>query len=485
MVQAKGILPRDEDREVLYRNPHMAGYFVGVLLDDALDRAGAEAWLHEVSALVDALVLRDPAEPGQDKGDKVAAVAIGLAPSFFWRDDTSPRFGADLEPPAGFATGLTPVLQQVEPLASLPRASADVMFYVASVREDRVNSFMTGLKATTPVRGLTLERGYQRSNLTEPFGYRDALRNVVPGTSRAPVAFVHRDEREADEPAWAEDGSYMAYMKIRQHPEQFNSLPEQQRDEVIGRLKDGTRLDLVGQGVEPGQEPDSVPEGLPPTAHVRKAGPRGSNDEVQIFRRGLPYMETTSDGELREGLHFCSFQASLDQFDVVFSDWCRNVHFPSASGEDPGADALLDPARGFTTIEAAGFYFVPPYQEAGLAAAVFGTSATAKKPKTGRLVVHKRVRDQADPARRFERRGFRFQVLNDQQQPEGEEFESDGTGRAVYDGVLDMEQTYTVQETFSPIANVALQSMPFTMDKPNKQLQMENVVTQPNTPYGG
>lgn len=33
-------------------------------------------------------------------------------------------------------------------------------------------------------------------------------------------------------------------------------------------------------------------------------------------------METTPAGDLKVGLHFCSFQASLDQFDVVFNDWC-------------------------------------------------------------------------------------------------------------------------------------------------------------------
>jgi hypothetical protein len=37
------------------------------------------------------------------------------------------------------------------------------------------------------------------------------------------------------------------------------------------------------------------------------------------FRRGIPFIETTSDGQLRVGLNFCSFQASLVQFDVVFT----------------------------------------------------------------------------------------------------------------------------------------------------------------------
>ena len=98
--------------------------------------------------------------------------------------------------------------------------------------------------------------------------------------------------------------------------------------QVIGRTKDGTRLDLVGQGVDPKREPADPPPNLLPTAHVRKAGPRGPHDDTQIFRRGLPFFETTPDGQVRVGLQFCSFQASLDQFDVVFNDWIASRQFP-------------------------------------------------------------------------------------------------------------------------------------------------------------
>src|SRR5439155_23568085 len=90
MAQAKGILPRREERQVLYKNPQMCGYFIAVKLDPAIDRTRAEAWLASVSTAVDELVARLPAE-GEEEGRKVAAVAIGLAPSFFTTDGT-PRF---------------------------------------------------------------------------------------------------------------------------------------------------------------------------------------------------------------------------------------------------------------------------------------------------------------------------------------------------------------------------------------------------------
>jgi hypothetical protein len=83
MAQAKGILPRRDDREVLYKNPQTCGYFVAVKLDPAIDRARVEAWLGAVSGLSDELVERLPPERGAEKGRKVATVAVGLAPGFF------------------------------------------------------------------------------------------------------------------------------------------------------------------------------------------------------------------------------------------------------------------------------------------------------------------------------------------------------------------------------------------------------------------
>jgi hypothetical protein len=57
VAQAKGILPRGNDKDVLYKSPKTCGYFVTVKLDPAIDRSRAEAWLAQVSALVDQLVL--------------------------------------------------------------------------------------------------------------------------------------------------------------------------------------------------------------------------------------------------------------------------------------------------------------------------------------------------------------------------------------------------------------------------------------------
>jgi hypothetical protein len=280
----------------------------------------------------------------------------------------------------------------------------------------------------------------------------------------------------------------MAFMRITQRPNNFAALPDDgARDAIIGRTKDGARLDLTGTGTRAHDEPADPPPALSPTSHVLKAGPRGVHDAVQIFRRGMPFMEANRDGQLRVGLNFCSFQAALDQFDVVFSHWMMNRTFPpQPGGAEAGVDALMDPARQLTAIEKVGFFFVPPHHEEGLAAAVFAAPPD-RKPKTGRLVVHKRVVDQSDPARRFERRGFVFQIVDGQGQPvPGSQFETDSTGRGLCPVELDIGQAYTLDEVASNVvANVQPTDVAFQMDKPNKQLQIVNQVTQPNTPYGG
>ena len=56
MTQAKGVLPRREDKDVLYKNPRTCGYFIAVRLAAEADRSAVEEWLHSVSGFVDELV---------------------------------------------------------------------------------------------------------------------------------------------------------------------------------------------------------------------------------------------------------------------------------------------------------------------------------------------------------------------------------------------------------------------------------------------
>lgn len=481
MAQAKGILPRHhEETRTLYGNPRTCGYFIGVTLRADLDRAGVQSWVQRVSGYVDGLVVRLAPDPGQQEGDKVAAVAVGLAPSLFTTSG-APRFAPPLECPADFDPGTSespnPLVWDAPALAAVGRVAADVMFYVASAFEARVAQFIEQLQDTSPdVVAISVERGYQRLDGTEPFGYADGVRNIPRGI-RSIHVFVDPD-RQVEEPRWAQGGSYMAFVRIGQNRDAFRQLPDDAtRDAVIGRRTDGTRLDL--DGVDPKREPSEPLPNLPPASHVGKAAPRGRHDEIQIFRRGLPFVEAR-DGTLRVGLQFASFQASLDQFDTVLNDWMLSPNFPA---DGAGPDALFDPARGLTTIEQIGVYFVPPHDDRHLAATLFDRPPT--RVRQGRLAVRKRVVDSTDPSRRFERGGFTFRVLDATGQQVGEAFTTSSSGRGVFGGRLQIGSTYTLEEISSPVANVTLARIQFDMTRPNQQLRIVNTVSQPNTPYGG
>jgi deferrochelatase/peroxidase EfeB len=483
MAQAKGILPRREDRVI--KSPAAEGYFISVSLLPDITRPEVEALLRDhVSRLVDELVARLPDDYGGPNrlagigsgGDRVAAVAVGFAPSFFLRDGAA-RFDPPLQLPA--------CLTSLPPNVPGTSVSAEIMFYVVSLSEARVCAFISGLWAARPngVVAVDVDRGYQRLDGTEAFGYADGLRNVS-WNDRFGVAFIHRDDGEIEEPPVVEGGSYMAYLKIVQNPDAFAQLDATQQDQVIGRQRDGTRLDLVGQNVPPRREPsEPPPDGLPAASHVRKVGPRGPHDDVQIFRRGLPFIETVS-GQVRVGLQFVSFQASLDQFDVVFNDWMMNPHFPTQGG---GVDALLDPARAFATIERHGFFFIPPYEEGRFIGATLfeeDTEGRGRRRTTGRIAIRKRVVDPNNPGARFERGGFRFQIIDQATGSVVAELTTDSKGHAITEA-LEIDKTYVLRELPHPERG-NIQPAPddtFVLDRPRMVRRPQNTITQPG-PYG-
>ena len=471
MTQAKGVLPTGEDREVLYRNPRTNGYFIGVQLHPFGSLDELKSWLTQVDGAIDALVEKELVE---GKPARLASVAVGFGPSFFAMAEQlgSPvdrrpvgLLDAD-QPAAGWFPGCT-------------QATHHVLFYVASVTEARVSAFLRTIAISGYAASVVLERGYQRPDETEPFGYKDGVRNVR-SSRRYEVVYVHTDGDEPDEPAWTDGGTYMVAMKIVQNVEAFNALPDQQaRDGVIGRRPDGSRLDLA-EGLDPHDESADVPAGLPANSHVRKAAPRGAHDDVEIFRRGLPFFEVV-DGRIREGLMFCSFQANPSQFDAIFSDWMLSQHFPQQSA---GHDALMTPA--FTEPPtSAGLYFVPPHNDEGLAATLFSV-AEKRRPRTGRLAIQKRVGNPAGPAERFERGGFTFYVTGeDGAKVEGSDFTTKSTGRGVCPVPLNLDNNYTLVEAAAP-AGLPVQQLvtvPFTMDRPNKHLLVPNTGTQSGS-YG-
>jgi len=109
----------------------------------------------------------------------------------------------------------------------------------------------------------------------------------------------------------------------------FNKLSLEDQELVIGRTK-----------------PDSVELSdrvKPPTAHIARTSITVGNEEIQIFRRSVPY------GSVKEyGLYFLAFSADPSRFDRML----RRMYGTSGDGI---RDRLLD----FSRPVSGSYYFAP------------------------------------------------------------------------------------------------------------------------------
>lgn len=340
MAHADGVLP-DE----ISRDPRSESWLVFV---DFADGADVKGWLENTATPAVQRLTCDQGELG-----RLATCTTGFGGSLFDKVNL-----ANLKPSA--VTSSLP--------ASIPTESHDLVFYVFALSDALVADFLRSIDTPGVVKGVTLERGYQRGNHREVFGQLDGLRNI-PAVDRPGVAFVSDDDPEPD---WARGGASMAYLKIQQHVDAWGNLSAEDQAAVIGRRPDGTRLDLPA-GTDPTSEGQFTEPNTPsPCAHVRKAGPRGgpTQDGVRIFRRGTPFIEA-DNGVLAEGLQFVSYQASVDDFLTILQRWMLNAGFPTS---DAGVDSLLDPAKGLTSILKGGLYFAVPHDPRFIGAGLFDSA---------------------------------------------------------------------------------------------------------------
>jgi Dyp-type peroxidase family len=354
---ADGVLP-----DAVSRDPRAESWLVFV---DFASAANVEAWLQQIATPAVAALTADLSQVGQ-----VAVCTTGVGPSLF----------AKANQPTNAPHGLSgPGLP-----SSVPADPHDLVFYVFATSDAQVAVFLRAINSDPQAKVTAIERGYQRAEGREVFGQRDGLRNVIPATDRALVAFVGDDE--PDEPAWSRGGAYMTYMKIVQNINAWNQLDADAQTTIIGRRLDGSRLDLPA-GTDPATEPAFAPGASTPpaTAHVRKAGPRGANeDPVRIFRRGAPFIEC-DNGALVEGLQFVSYQASMDDLATILQRWMLNSGFPVVNS---GVDALFDPAKALTNIVKGGLYFAVPHDDRFIGAGIFDPVNTAAGSLVARVTLN-------------------------------------------------------------------------------------------------
>lgn len=185
------------------------------------------------------------------------------------------------------------------------------------------------------------------------------------GPSNQPVFPPDLRPFTGTEPAWARNGSYLAARVSVTDLPTWDAQALSDQEATIGRHKtSGISLDLdntpgATAATPPAFASDQTNEQVAVAAHIRRANPRGSADDLarRIFRRGYPLYEGGSP-TLRRGLVFLAYGRTIStQFEFIFRGWLNNPDFPT-----PGAG--VDRLRRFDThVLAGGYYFVPPLDD--------------------------------------------------------------------------------------------------------------------------
>ncbi|EIN06909.1 peroxidase TAP [Punctularia strigosozonata HHB-11173 SS5] len=219
----------------------------------------------------------------------------------------------------------------------------------------------------------------------EHFGYLDGISNPgitdfttnpFPGQSvvQNGILLLGEDGDTITRPAWAVDGSFLAFRKLRQFVPEYNkflldnavqspagNLTQQQGADLlgarlIGRWPSGAPVDLTPMADDPELGADATrnnnfdythPDSnitsdqshCPFTAHLRKVRPRADLNDTnvinQAIRAGLPYgPEVTAEeaasntSSIDRGLAFVMYQSNIENgFRFQQTKWSSNANF--------------------------------------------------------------------------------------------------------------------------------------------------------------
>jgi deferrochelatase/peroxidase EfeB len=166
------------------------------------------------------------------------------------------------------------------------------------------------------------------------------------------------------EPEWCHNGSYVVVRASTFDAAAWDARALGDQEHTVGRFKlSGQPLDhaddVTGDIAEPNFAADPDGNTTPLTAHVRKANPRGPDDDNRrIFRRGYPLIIHSPQNGPQRGLVFICFGRTITtQFEFITRAWTANPNFPR---QGAGVDAL----RAIETVLCGGYFFAPPLANA-------------------------------------------------------------------------------------------------------------------------
>lgn len=219
----------------------------------------------------------------------------------------------------GIGPGFLPALglQRLQPdgLADLPAFSKDKLqkrwtggqLFLQVGADDAVIAATAARHLVAAAAGVAEVRWWQRG-FSSPT--RRNLMGQVDGTANLAVddpLFAATVWSADTQPEWLRGGSYVAVRRIRMLLDEWNALPLEKQEEIIGRFKDsgapfgGTKETDVPDLSAQNARRELV---IPPQSHIRLSNPQNTHG-ARIQRRSFSY----DDGADGAGLLFMAWQA--------------------------------------------------------------------------------------------------------------------------------------------------------------------------------
>jgi len=206
---------------------------------------------------------------------------------------------------------------------SVPATQRDLWVWAhGGGRDDVFDTARHVARCLAPVARLAAEQeGFVYHDSRDLTGFVDGTEN--PDATEAPTVALL-----ADGVAGA-GGSHAITMRWEHDLDAFDALAESEQEAVIGRTKPDS-VELAGGA-------------KPPTAHISRVVVEVDGEELEIFRRSIPY-----GGVTVHGLFFVAFAADPSRFDRMLARMFGTE-----------GDGLHDRLTDFSTAATASAWFVP------------------------------------------------------------------------------------------------------------------------------
>lgn len=218
------------------------------------------------------------------------------------------------------------------------------------------------------LRPLWVQPGFQRFFAAAPgqanarglFGFKDGTSNLDVANAELMTKLVWTG---AEEPMWAQHGTYAVVRIIREQLERWDLLSLAQQEASIGRRKtSGAALNQSQEQQPPNYIADPTGQQTPLDSHIRKANPRlgAESDKRRFLRRGYLYFNgIDKNGLLDAGFLFMGFcRNTEEQFEYVKRQYMNNPNFPQPATGQENLDDHMNCIGG-------GYFFILPGVQTG------------------------------------------------------------------------------------------------------------------------